>query len=167
LKNSRRRKHIAGLCGVHTATKGQSKHLLALSGTNLESIIAALQNKVPALQKAMVPRLFHNEEDISSENVDYFDQPFTSASFRPPFAPGVFNATCDLTILQNEITKYNEDILESGKDDDILKRRGLYDKVLAWRKSLPGHLLNEVNYTPGASLLRLVRNPPQRQYTLT
>lgn len=60
-----------------------------------------------------MPQLIH--EEISSytmiKNVDLFGDPFTSASFRLSFAPGVLNATCDLTILQNEITVYNEEML--------------------------------------------------------
>ncbi|XPS68923.1 hypothetical protein M3J09_001203 [Ascochyta lentis] len=122
-----------------------------------ESILAALQNKMPALRIPTVPRLFHEqaEPSVLIENVDLFGEIFTSASPRPPFAPGVFNAACDLNILQNEIIQYNEDLLQSGKEHDLDVRRGLYDKVLAWRKSLPDYLLNELNYTPGTSLLRV------------
>ncbi|KZM20195.1 uncharacterized protein EKO05_0001136 [Ascochyta rabiei] len=122
-----------------------------------ESILAALQNKTPALRKPTVPRLFHEQVEPSGpvENVDLFGQAFTSASPRPQFAPGVLSAACDLNILQNEIIQYNEDLLRSGNENDLTIRKGLYNKVLAWRKSLPNHLLNELNYTPGTSLLRV------------
>ena len=100
------------------------------------------------------------------ENVDLFGEPFTSASVRPPFTPGILNAICDLTILQNEITRYNEEILQPGTEDDLPTRRGLYKKVLAWRESLPRHLLNEVNHTPGTSLLRYVCSGQDIQWVL-
>jgi hypothetical protein len=124
---------------------------------NTSSIIAALQNKTPAIQTPTVPRLFHGDLATSTpfENVDLFGQCFTSASPRPPFAPGVINALCDLTILQNEVTKYNDDELHSDEDPDLSARIAIYNRVLMWRKSLPDHLLDEVNHTPGTSLLRV------------
>jgi hypothetical protein len=123
-----------------------------------ESIIAALQNKTPALRIPTIPRFFQEHASSSEpvENVDLFGEPFTSASFRPPFTPGILNAACDLNILQNEVTRYNEEVLQSEKEGDLPTRRGLYNKVLAWRKSLPRHLLNEANHTPGTCLLRCV-----------
>jgi len=125
--------------------------------TNASSIIAALQNKTPALQIPTVPRLFHQDLGPLNpiENVDLFGQPFTSASPRPPFAPGVINALCDLTILQNDITKYNDDMLHSDKDLDLSLRKATYHRVSTWQNSLPDHLRDEMNYTPGTSLLRV------------
>lgn len=124
---------------------------------NACSIIAALQNKSPALQTPTVARSFDTviTPSMPVENVDLFGQPFTSASPRPPFTPGVLHALCDLTILQNEITKYNDDMLQVNVQVDLVARRALYKKTLSWRKSLPDHLLNELNSTPGTCLLRV------------
>lgn len=139
-----------------TVTKGDNLSQVLKSLADPPSIIAALQNKIPGLRTPEVPRLFHEEVDLfgSVENVDILGEPFTSASFRPPLTPGIPNAICDLTILQNEIIIHNENILQSGSEDDLPTRRGLYKKLRTWRKSLPEHLLNELNRTPGTSLLR-------------
>lgn len=154
-----RGEHIVRLYGVPSVTRGKTTYLTSRNDkANLHSIIAALQNKTPDLEIPSVPRLFHEGIDpyLTCENVDLFGQPYTSASFRPPFAPGLLNAACDLNILQNEIMHFNENASRSNYEADFPTRKMFYNKVLAWRKSLPNHLWNESNYTPGTSLLRFV-----------
>lgn len=46
-------------------------------------------------------------------------------------------------------------MLQLDEQVDLVARRMLYKKTLSWRSSLPDHLLNEVNSTPGTCLLRV------------
>lgn len=65
-----------------------------LTGAHTISILANFQGRVPALKTPTIPRLFHDPgwDQDACPNVDILGEPFTSASYRPPFAPGVFNA---------------------------------------------------------------------------
>jgi hypothetical protein len=103
-----------------------------------------------------MPRLFHDprwDQDACS-NVDIFGETFTSASYRPPFAPGAFNAQCDLTVLEHEIVRFNKESLDSEDEDSLHTQRRLYEKLNALRNALPSHLRNEWNPVPGTNLLR-------------
>jgi hypothetical protein len=88
--------------------------------------------------------------------MDIMGEPYTSASYRPPFAAGVFNAQCDLVVFEHEVSRFNKDILESEAHDNLRMRRRLYERLKALRNALPSHLRNEWNSTPGTNLLRLV-----------
>ncbi|CAI6233925.1 unnamed protein product [Periconia digitata] len=122
-----------------------------------ESVLASFHNRLPAVREPSVPRLFHDPkwdlDDVA--NFDIFGEEFTSSSYSPAFAPGVFNAQCDLVIFEQEVNKYNKEIVGSKSGKYLRKRRALYNRLRRLRSSLPNHLQNDHNSTPGTNLLRL------------
>jgi hypothetical protein len=120
------------------------------------SILANFHGRIPTLRTPTISRLFHDpawDQDACS-NVDIFGDTFTSASYRPPFAPGVFNAQCDLTVLEYEVTIFNKKSAKSEDEASLHTRRRLYEKLNALRNALPSHLRNEWNMVPGTNLLK-------------
>lgn len=122
-----------------------------------ESILASFHGRLPAIRMPIVPRLFHLPEwdQDACGNVDILNEPYTSASYRPPFAPGVFNAQCNLTVFEHEVSQFNKDILKSETPENLGARKKLYERLKALRKALPSHLRNERNPTPGTNILRI------------
>ncbi|KAF3034175.1 hypothetical protein E8E11_000464 [Didymella keratinophila] len=104
-----------------------------------------------------MPRLFHLPEwdQDACPNMDILSEPYTSASYRPPFAPGVFNAQCNLTVFEHEVSQFNKDVLESETRENLRARKVLYERLKALRETLPSHLRNEWNPTPGTNILRI------------
>ena len=126
---------------------------------NEKSNVANLHNKRPKLHIPTVPRLFQKTNvtaDNVIENLDIFGQPFTSASYPPPFTPGVLNAACDLSMIQHGIMNYSLDVQELGMDDSLCTRKQQYQSLQTWRNNLPLALRNEENHTPGTVFLRQV-----------
>lgn len=120
-------------------------------------MIANLHNKRPDRPIPNVPRLFHTNNASSNavvDNIDILGLPFTTASYRPPFTPGLLNAACDLSIIQHGIIDYNFDVQEHGIDDDTSIRKHRYQSLQDSRNALPKHLRNEENSTPGTVFLR-------------
>ncbi|KAJ6287481.1 hypothetical protein J3E71DRAFT_209112 [Bipolaris maydis] len=122
-----------------------------------ESILASFHGRLPAIRMPIVPRLFHLPEwdQEVCRNIDILNEPYTSASYRPPFAPGVFNAQCNLTVFEHEVSQFNKDVLESETPENLGARKRLYERLKALRKALPSHLRNERNSTPGTNILRI------------
>lgn len=127
--------------------------------THNASVLANFHGRVPTLRTPTVPRLFHMSEwnQDACPNLDIQGEPYTSASYRPPFAAGVFNAQCDLTMFEHEVSRFNKDVLESEGYENLSARRKLYERLKALRSALPSHLRNEWNSTPGTNILRQVR----------
>lgn len=147
------------LCGVSTAAR--SKHFCdgLWAGANEYSIIANLHNKRPQRQAPKLPRLFQRQNVAPGnivENVDIFEQPFTSSSYRPSFTPGVLNAACDLAVLQHAVINHNFDVREKGARDAFDMRLQQYRTLQDWENKVPRELRNELNNTPGTAFLRWV-----------
>jgi hypothetical protein len=104
-----------------------------------------------------LPRLFQKRNAAPGdvvENVDIFEQPFTSSSYRPSFTPGVLNAACDLAVLQHAVINHNFDVWEKGAKDDFDRRLQQYRTLQDWENKIPQELRNEMNNTPGTAFLR-------------
>ncbi|KAJ5062233.1 hypothetical protein J3E74DRAFT_473850 [Bipolaris maydis] len=112
-----------------------------------ESILASFHGRLPAIRMPIVPRLFHLPEwdQEVCRNIDILNEPYTSASYRPPFAP----------VFEHEVSQFNKDVLESETPENLGARKRLYERLKALRKALPSHLRNERNSTPGTNILRI------------
>ena len=124
---------------------------------NKQSVIANLHNKRPERRAPIVARLFPRGNASLGErvaNIDIFDQPFTSSSYRPSFTYGVLDAACDLSVFQHVVINHNFDVQERSVQDNLNDRIQQYRSLQDWQDRLPLHLRNEGNNTPGTAFLR-------------
>ncbi|KAI0516950.1 putative C6 transcription factor [Xylaria bambusicola] len=129
----------------------------------LESIVTMNFRGTDVLQPPQVPCPFPENNHDSSNNLDIFGQPFTSASPQPPLVSGAIGILCRVAVLMSEILTFGQDhksygVIGTDGQGNLNKNIAFLMKLNEIDNSLPPSLRHHQNFTPSTCFLRIAMN---------